>query len=255
MPAGTRRPQTVPFFWYSAHAEPVRYARDTFDVQALRLLDDGAATQQLSRQRERQLVGVGAVGEANEVVGHHGVGELEPERRHLREHGALVRDPVRQHDVEGADAVRRDDEQAPVAEVIRVAHLAPVRAVGKGRVDEYRRSSHAAGPFRAIGGRRFFSPRGPEGCLLTPILPDGAGGVDNVFFVLAGCMGEARCPWRTSTCGEGLAIPARLQVKEQQRRRDHAVGQGEEVADVGEDDARDAWDGGEDDLVHDQGGQ
>ena len=46
----------------------------------------------------------------------------EPEVRELRQHGALVRNPVRHDHVEGRDAVGRDHQQA-ITEIEGVAHL------------------------------------------------------------------------------------------------------------------------------------
>src|SRR5262249_16997425 len=73
------------------------------------------------------------------------VGEIEPERRHLREEGALVRDAVGQDEIERRDAVRRDDEQTPVAEVVRIAHLASMRPVRQRSLNQ-RRRRHALAP-------------------------------------------------------------------------------------------------------------
>ncbi len=106
-------------------------AHDALDVEALGLLDDHRAPSQLRRQGEGQVVGGGAVGEADEVIGDDVARAVEPEGGHLGEDGALVRDAVGQDRVEGGDAVGRDHQEAAVAEVVGVAHLAAVEEVGE----------------------------------------------------------------------------------------------------------------------------
>ena len=48
----------------------------------------------------------------------------EPEARQAGQHPALVGDLGRQDDVEGRQAVRRDEQQPVLAERVQVAHLA-----------------------------------------------------------------------------------------------------------------------------------
>src|SRR6185369_14931907 len=48
----------------------------------------------------------------------------EPPRGDLREHGTLVRDRLRHHDVERADTIGRDEQQAIVVDDIHLAHFA-----------------------------------------------------------------------------------------------------------------------------------
>ena len=84
-----------------------------------------------------QDVGVGIF---DDVVGTDALRRLEPETGGLRQHLALERDD-REVAVEGADAIRGDDDARAIGEVVVLAHLAPVPAgklgndrVGKGMV-------------------------------------------------------------------------------------------------------------------------
>ena len=58
--------------------------------------------------------------DAEEVIGH--LQKVEPKQSQLRKDAALVGNAGRQHPVEGADAIGRDDDEA-IAEVVNVAHF------------------------------------------------------------------------------------------------------------------------------------
>jgi len=58
-----------------------------------------------------------------QMVGNCVTEQVEPEERNPREYLALERDGVGKHDVERADPIRGDYEQA-IAEVVDVSHLA-----------------------------------------------------------------------------------------------------------------------------------
>ena len=73
----------------------------------------------------------------------HEIAEMiEPERRELREHFALVGNARPEHVVERRDAIGRDDEQV-LAEIVDVADFAAPREreTGEIRFEERRRSS------------------------------------------------------------------------------------------------------------------
>ena len=61
-----------------------------------------------------------------EMIGDHVPRLREPEQRDLREHLALERDGVRQHDVESRQAIGGDDQQMLGIHVVDIAHLALV---------------------------------------------------------------------------------------------------------------------------------
>ena len=77
------------------------------------------------------------------VVAHDVARQREPVQRERREHAALVGDRRRQDDVEGRDAVGGDEQQAVVAGVVDLPHLAG------GEVVERERARHELPP----GGR------------------------------------------------------------------------------------------------------
>src|SRR5258706_12799522 len=60
------------------------------------------------------------------MIGHHVLGLRKPEQGDLREHFALERDGIRQHDVESRQAIGRDDEQMLGIHIVDIAHLALV---------------------------------------------------------------------------------------------------------------------------------
>src|SRR5262245_49653662 len=70
--------------------------------------------------------------------------EVEPEQRHVRKDAPLVGNAGRQHPVEGADAVRGNDDE-PVAEIVNIAHLAATaRDAGNVTLQERRRHTALA---------------------------------------------------------------------------------------------------------------
>ncbi len=99
----------------------------------------------------------------------HDVGHLvAPEGRHGRQHAALVRDGLGHDHVERADPVRGHHEQAPLAGVVELAHLARVdpgeldRHNARQRVGEAVDVAQRAGQIerRIRAGRRRASPPG-----------------------------------------------------------------------------------------------
>ena len=58
-----------------------------------------------------------------QVVRHHRVQAREPERAHLGEHRALVRDRFEHHDIERTDPVARHEQQCRVIDLVDLSHL------------------------------------------------------------------------------------------------------------------------------------
>jgi hypothetical protein len=97
-------------------------ADDRLDRQRPQALDEHRAAAQLralvvARDDARGIV-------AGEVVRHDVRKAREPGERHLRQHAALAWDRLLHDDVERAQAIARDHQQAVVADRVVVAHLA-----------------------------------------------------------------------------------------------------------------------------------
>ena len=58
------------------------------------------------------------------MIRHEVAQAVEPEARQAGEHLAFVRDAVRHDDIEGRDAIGRDEKEQIVREAIGVAHFA-----------------------------------------------------------------------------------------------------------------------------------
>ena len=100
-------------------------ADDGLDGERPRFFHEHAAEAERVRIRPARggvLVHVGA----DDVVAADMRGFLEPELGDHRKHGALPRDGIRKDDVEGGEAVGRDDEEH-VLHFVHVAHLAAAR--------------------------------------------------------------------------------------------------------------------------------
>ena len=84
--------------------------------------DHGAATELIGilLQRCRVLVDIGS----NQVVRNQVTKQIEPEKRNLCKHPALVRDAGGQDVIEGGDAVGGDEQQALPVQDVHVAHFA-----------------------------------------------------------------------------------------------------------------------------------
>ena len=98
-------------------------AHHALGVDPLRAPDEHRARRQLSRaSRRRQPLAIGA-----HEVGSAEIGQLlEPPGGETSEDGALVRDRLLEDDVEGREAVGGDEQQMPVVNLVRLAHLAAV---------------------------------------------------------------------------------------------------------------------------------
>ena len=60
----------------------------------------------------------------NQVVGYEVAKQIEPEKRNLRQHPALVRDAGGEDVVEGGDAVGGYEQQTLAVQYVHIAHLA-----------------------------------------------------------------------------------------------------------------------------------
>ena len=111
-PAGSATPHTAPVRRYSFQPLPDEVAaHDALDGQRRRpgdtIIDRPRSSAAGASERARQRRRVGA----EQVVGDEAATSGEPEARQAGQHPALVGDGRRQHHVEGADAVRRDEQQ------------------------------------------------------------------------------------------------------------------------------------------------
>ena len=126
-----RRLQPIRFLHARREPDPAHRARGsivlpagTHEIAAHHALDGEGLR---LHHRHRSPFEVGALAEPGDVrsrhrdvVRHHVLQEVEPEEGKLGEDAPLVGDRRRKHDVEGADAIRGDDEQA-IAEIVDVA--------------------------------------------------------------------------------------------------------------------------------------
>ena len=132
-PAGSRMPQTSPVADVVLPARSRQIAaRDALDRQRLGARDQHRSAAQQSSASARASAGI------RRRIGRRARGwrrsiarPLEPERRDLRQHLALVGNAGAEHVVERGDAIGGDDQQA-IAEIVDVADLAlAIRAVGR----------------------------------------------------------------------------------------------------------------------------
>ena len=82
-----------------------------------------AAAQQVGVRRA-SAAGKRATSVVDQMVRHEIGDAIEPERRQLRQHAALVGNAGAEHVVERRDAIGRDDQQVRVVDRVDVAHLA-----------------------------------------------------------------------------------------------------------------------------------
>jgi hypothetical protein len=102
-------------------------ANDAFDRENIcAAAQHGASVDGGSMLGERRDLGDDLVDLRRDHVMPDIAGELvQPPRGNLRQHNPFVRDRLRHHDVEGANAVGGDEKQAVVVDDVHLAHFAP----------------------------------------------------------------------------------------------------------------------------------
>ena len=125
-PSGSAMPaRPSPLRWYSAQPGAGQVAaHDALGVDPLRAPDEHRAR---PPARASAPAPAGRSRSALTKCERPEVGELlEPPGREAGQDGALVRDRLLEHDVEGREAVGRDEQQVALVDLVRLAHLAAV---------------------------------------------------------------------------------------------------------------------------------